>query len=62
MRINIQNMFLTKFNIHSNFATPPPILDDRAPCSCIECDSLKPAMLVIAVDPIPTVLPSKQAN
>jgi hypothetical protein len=54
-------MFYTKFNIHSNFAHLSTTPDDRAPFSCIECDSLKPAILVISVITIPSLLFSTQS-
>ena len=44
MKINIQNMFYTKLNINSNYAPPPQ------PCNCVGCYSLKPTMLIIAVN------------
>jgi hypothetical protein len=41
--------------------SPPPSADERTPSSCIEYDSLKPAMLIIAVNTMPALLFSTQS-
>ena len=41
--------------------TPPPLAGDIAPCSCIDCDNLKPAILIIAVTTIPALLFNTQS-
>jgi hypothetical protein len=61
-KINIQNMFFTNLLYIALLCTPAhPPPEDRAPCSCIECDILKTNMLIIAVNTIPALLFSTQS-
>jgi hypothetical protein len=53
--------YKTCFTQNSNFAHLSTTPDDRAPFSCMECDSLKPAMLIIAVTTIRVLLFSTQS-